>query len=142
MPNDKLQVISHPGGRGNQALLPAPSGRRSQALLPSPRGRGSQALLLSPRGRRSQALLPSPGGRGAGGEGTTLATNRTQPEPSPQPSLGDFRWSSPGGRGSQASALTRHSFFFSSSRTAHSAEPGSNATHSATGRPTSPGVPI
>ena len=55
-------------------------------------------------------LLPSPSGRGAGGEGTTLATNRTQPEPSPQPSLGDFRWSSPKGRGSQDSALTRHPF--------------------------------
>ena len=98
MHNDKLQTISHP------------SRRESHALLPSPKGRGSQALLPSPGGRGSQALLPSPPGRGAGGEGTTLATNRTQPEPSPQPSLGDFRWSSPGGRGSQDSALTRHPF--------------------------------
>ncbi len=80
MHNDKLQMISHPSGRESQALLP------------------------SPGGRESQALLPSPSGRGAGGEGTTLATNRTQPEPSPQPSLGDFRWSSPKGRGSQDSA--------------------------------------
>ena len=59
-------------------------------------------LLPSPKGRGSQALLPSPRGRGAGGEGTTLATNCTQPEPSPQPS--------PRGRGSQDSALTRHPF--------------------------------
>ena len=59
-------------------------------------------LLPSPKGRGSQALLPSPPGRGAGGEGTTLATNCTQPEPSPQPS--------PKGRGSQDSALTRHPF--------------------------------
>ena len=27
------------------------------------------------------AVLPSPRGRGAGGEGTTLAANYTQPEP-------------------------------------------------------------
>ena len=102
MHNDKLQMISHPSGRGSQALLPSPSGRGSQALLPSPKGCESQALLPSPKGRGSQALLPSPPGRGAGGEGTTLATNCTQPEPSPQPS--------PRGRGSQDSALTRHPF--------------------------------
>ena len=41
-----------------------------------------------------------------------------------------------------SSSRTARTFFFSSSRTAHSAEPGSNATHSATGRPTSPGIPI
>ena len=60
-------------------------------------------VWMEPRALRNHIhLLPSPPGRGAGGEGTTLATNCTQPEPSPQPS--------PKGRGSQDSALTRHPF--------------------------------
>ena len=66
---------------------------------------GSQELALTqppfPNGRGNPvAVLPSPPGRGwrvAPGEGTALATTLMQPEPSPQPSLGDFRWSSPTG---------------------------------------------